>query len=99
MLKNLITSVLFTASLFGSGLVLAQGGHSGHTHAKETININTASEEMLDKKLQYVGEKTAQRIVAHRKENGAFKSIEELTAVKGIGSRIMNANRKILAVE
>ena len=50
----------------------------------EKVNINTADEMQLDS-LPGIGPALAQRIIEYREENGAFKSIEELQNVKGIG--------------
>ena len=48
------------------------------------VNINTASLEELDT-LDGVGPSTAQKIVDYRTANGAFKSVEEIKNVPGIG--------------
>lgn len=48
------------------------------------VNINTASLTQLEE-LPGVGPATAQSIVEYRTANGAFSSVEELTAVNGIG--------------
>ena len=48
------------------------------------ININTASKEQL-MLLSGIGELTAESIIAYREGYGAFKTIEELTFVSGIG--------------
>lgn len=50
------------------------------------VNINNATIEDLDK-LPGIGEATANKIINYRKENGDFKSIEELKNVNGIGSK------------
>lgn len=57
------------------------------------ININTADAQTLTQ-LTGIGEKKAQAIVAYRDANGAFKAVEELTAVKGIGEAILRDNRE-----
>ncbi|WVM93636.1 helix-hairpin-helix domain-containing protein [Halopseudomonas pachastrellae] len=42
--------------------------------------------------LQGIGEAKAEAIVAYRDENGAFASVESLTAVKGIGASTLSNN-------
>ncbi|MCD7777972.1 MAG: ComEA family DNA-binding protein [Clostridiales bacterium] len=53
------------------------------------ININTADAEELEE-LPHIGEKTAERIIAYREENGGFLSPEEIMNVKGIGESTYN---------
>ena len=48
------------------------------------ISLNTASVRELQK-INGVGEKTAESIVAYREENGEFTSAEELLEINGIG--------------
>ena len=50
------------------------------------VNVNTASAAELER-LPGVGETVALRIVEHREKNGAFKSIEDLMLVRGIGEK------------
>lgn len=50
----------------------------------EKVNINTANKEELDT-LPGIGPSTAEKIINYRKENGKFKSIEEIKDVSGIG--------------
>ncbi len=50
----------------------------------QKININTATQEELET-LTGIGPSTATKIIQHRKENGKFKTIEDIKNVKGIG--------------
>ena len=61
------------------------------------VSINKASVEDLAS-LYGIGEAKAQAIVAYRKANGAFKSIDQLAEVKGIGEAIINKNRDRLSL-
>jgi len=54
--------------------------------AQGVINVNTATKEEL-MMLPGIGEKTAISIVEYRKANGQFKSIDDMTKVKGISKR------------
>lgn len=59
--------------------------NSSNTSKKNNkVNINTASKEELDT-LPGIGESTANKIINYRKENGKFKTIEEIKEVSGIG--------------
>lgn len=62
------------------------------------ININTATVEELTQ-LKKVGKKYAQHIVDYREKNGAFKTPEDIKKVKGIGAKIFEINKEIIAVE
>ncbi|HIF50579.1 MAG TPA: ComEA family DNA-binding protein [Thiotrichaceae bacterium] len=63
----------------------------------EAININTADKETLMSVIKGVGEKKADAIIAYRTENGNFKSIDELTNVKGIGQGTIDKHREQLS--
>jgi comEA protein len=58
----------------------------GEDLKEKSININTASMEQLIL-LPGVGESTAEKIMAYRKEKGGFKKIEDIMKVKGIGTK------------
>lgn len=50
----------------------------------EPIDINTASAEQIADALSGIGKAKAEAIVQDREKNGPFKSVEDLTRVKGI---------------
>ncbi|HTQ79281.1 MAG TPA: helix-hairpin-helix domain-containing protein [Thermoanaerobaculia bacterium] len=54
--------------------------------AKRVVNINTADLAKLTL-LPRVGPAVAERILQYRKENGPFKSAEDLMHVRGIGEK------------
>ena len=60
------------------------------------VHLNTATAEQLDG-LPGVGPVTAEKIVAFRKEHGAFASVDELDAVPGIGPARLEELRKAAA--
>lgn len=59
------------------------------------INVNTADAATLTH-LKGVGEKKAQAIIAYRKQNGPFNSLEQLQAVSGIGPSIIAQNKAVI---
>ena len=61
--------------------------------AADKVNINTADAAAIDAFLLNVGPAKAQAIVDYRKANGAFKSLEELAMVIGIGLYTVEKNR------
>ena len=86
MITNVIAGILASA-------LLATPFPSDHTQApapaaapRAALDLNSASVAELEG-LPGVGRSTAERIVEHRQKNGAFKKIEELMNVKGIGEK------------
>ncbi len=57
------------------------------------VNVNTADAETISAELRGVGLSKALAIVDYRKAHGPFKSIDDLTLVKGIGERTVEINR------
>ena len=63
------------------------------------VDINKADAKTIAKELNGIGLSRAQAIVEYREKNGAFKSIEELRKVKGIGAKTLEQNRVNIRVE
>jgi competence protein ComEA len=61
------------------------------------VNINDATSAELAR-LPRVGAKLADRIVAHRKEHGPFRRIEDLMEVKGVGEKFFSTLKPYLTV-
>ena len=63
------------------------------------VNVNTATAEDIAKNLKGVGQAKAGAIVLYREKNGAFKSLKDLTKVKGIGAATIDKNRENIQLE
>ena len=61
------------------------------------VNINTATAAELEA-VPGIGPATARAIIEHRTKQGAFKRIEDLTAVSGIGPKTLEKLRPYLKV-
>lgn len=64
---------------------------------KRVVNVNSADAAQLAL-LPRVGPSVAQRIIAFRKENGPFKSPEDLMLVQGVGEKTFQLLKPYLAV-
>jgi competence protein ComEA len=62
------------------------------------VNINTADAATL-MTLDGIGESKAKAILEYRQKNGPFKSVDDLTKVKGIGDNTLAQLREQLTVE
>jgi competence protein ComEA len=71
------------------GAAVAAGAGGGAASASTgPVSLSSATAEQLDA-LPGVGPVTAEKIVAYRQQHGAFRSVDELDAISGIGpSRI-----------
>lgn len=76
----------------------SQGNLKGNVgKRKSKININTASQSMLET-LPGIGQATALKIITYRNENGKFKEVAELKKVKGIGESKFNSIKDLITI-
>jgi len=61
------------------------------------VNINTATSEELQQ-VPGIGPATAEKILQMRKSYGAFKSLDDLLAIRGLGPKRLEKMRKYLTV-
>src|SRR5690242_207275 len=61
------------------------------------IDINSASSVQLQE-VPGIGPATAEKILAMRKSYGAFKSVDDLLSVRGLGKKRLEKMRKYLTV-
>jgi competence protein ComEA len=64
---------------------------------KAKVNINTATTSELET-LPRIGPAVAQRIVDFRTKNGAFKRIEDIMKVQGIGEKVYESIKDLITV-
>lgn len=62
-----------------------------------SVNVNTATAEQLTE-LNDIGDTKARAIVEYRQAHGAFKSVDQLVDVKGIGLKTVEKNRDQMTV-
>jgi len=103
-MKNIIAFVVFTVLVLSANVYAADGStntaaakHAAAEH-QEMVNINTADAQTLTQ-LKGIGPKKAEAIVAWRKANGNFKTVEQLSEVKGIAAKTVEANRAIIRLQ
>jgi competence protein ComEA len=96
-LAALVLGALLTCSLVVPASAVTEPARSAKP-AVTLINLNTADVATLAREMEGIGEAKARAIVEHRQRNGAFKSVDELALVKGIGAKTLAVNRPRLTV-
>ena len=80
------------------GLLLSPAASAGKKKPPaKPVNINTANAEELQQ-VPGIGPATAQKILQMRKSYGAFKSVDDLLAIRGLGQKRLDKMRKYLTV-
>lgn len=62
------------------------------------VNINTADAETISAELKGIGLTKAEAIVAYRTKHGPFRSVDDLSLVKGIGEKTVDKLRADIEV-
>jgi competence protein ComEA len=86
------------AVVFAACVAAGLAGTAPAFAAEGVVNVNTATAEELVR-LPGIGDAKARAILDYRKEKGAFKSLEQLREVKGIGDAALERLRPHLAIE
>src|SRR5271169_1690913 len=94
MLRQTLVRILLLLAAFGA---LAGSLPAKKKPPAAPINLNTASSEELQQ-VPGIGPVTAEKILQMRKSYGAFKSVDDLSAIRGIGPKRLEKMRKYLTV-
>ena len=81
----------------GGPLEAARDEGGSVSSASSKVDVNRAGVEELTS-LPGIGPALAKRIVEYRQENGPFRSVDDLMAVKGIGPKLLGKIRDRVTV-
>lgn len=105
--ESIIILFLSVSLLIGLGLKYARLNHwgieptkvisTGQEKIRYRIDINTADQNEL-MLLPGIGEQKAMAIVNYRKKHGDFRSINELSEIKGLGESILNSIKDLITI-
>src|SRR6202521_1682000 len=89
---RLLSSFLFLSLIFSAS---ADAGKK--KPPAKPVDLNTATSEELQQ-VPGIGPATAEKILQMRKSYGAFKSVDDLLAIRGLGAKRLDKMRKYLTV-
>jgi competence protein ComEA len=89
-----ITLPMLLAPMLSIAVLLAPGPAWA-----DPVNINSADAATIARELKGVGPAKAEAIVQYRQQHGAFRSVDELALVKGIGPKFIERNRAQIRVD
>lgn len=95
MTRNMI--LMLTLTVLVSVFTAAVPLHAAVTVTGQ-VNINQANAEELAR-LPYIGLRKAVRIVEYRQQYGAFKEVDEMVKIPGIGEKILNRIRPYITLK
>src|SRR5882762_7431087 len=80
------------------GLIFSASADAGRKKPPaKPVDLNTATSEELQQ-VPGIGPATAEKILQMRKSYGAFKSVDDLLAIRGLGAKRLEKMRKYLTV-
>src|SRR6267378_4477932 len=80
------------------GLIFSPSADAGKKKPPaKPVDLNTATSEELQQ-VPGIGPATAEKILQMRKSYGAFKSVDDLLSIRGIGKKRLEKMRKYLVV-
>ena len=97
-LNNANAAPCFDNAQSAYNYLMTQETAKTQARSQSIININRATEGELTL-LHGIGSSKAQAIILYREVFGSFKSVDELTKVKGIGTKTVEKNRRRLTVQ
>ncbi len=97
MSRHLISSRVVRSCLLLLVICLVQDCLAKKKPPGHPVNLNTAGAGELQL-VPGIGPSTADKILAMRKSYGAFKGVDDLLAIKGIGPKRLDKMRKYLTV-
>ena len=97
-LNNANAAPCFDNAQSAYNYLMTQETAQTQARSQSIININRATEGELTL-LHGIGSSKAQAIILYREMFGRFKTVDELTKVKGIGAKTIEKNRGRLTVQ
>ncbi len=95
-MKRYLFLILFSCCLFSLSTQASVASALDSAPVAEVvpnkININQANAATLTHSFKGIGQKRAEAIVHEREAHGEFKSVEELSRVRGLGKRFVTKN-------
>jgi competence protein ComEA len=97
-LKALTCALLTTTLFLNADQAFAEPAAKNETVVmQQVVHLNKSTIDDLVT-LKGIGHKKAQAILTYRKQVGPFKSLQELTKVKGIGDKVLLDNKERLKI-
>lgn len=92
--QNKLTTVLAVATLSVALMTGALANKVVEIKNQQLPKFNTYSQQQLEK-LPGIGKKKAQAIIHYRQKNGKFKTLDDLTKIKGISKHTLDRMFKV----